>query len=391
MKQSDKIRIGVIVSHPIQYHAVIWRTMAAQADWDVEVLFCSNHGQNKSFDKEFGISFRWDVDLTEGYNHKFFKNSRWACKTGFFKFVNWGIIKKAFVGKYDYIYIHGIGYFTHLSVLIFAKFSGKKVIYRNISNNLGLTSKLKSFLKKLFYVPIYALVDAVLVIGKHNASYYREYKVPDEKQYHVPHLVDNQFFRNKIIKQKTERANLYLKYGLLIGDQVILFSGKLIAVKQPLMLISAFLKAQIPNNWKLMFVGRGSLEELMEQHVKVYENIQSIGFLNQSKIHELYNIAEILVLPSLSETWGLVVNEALNFSCAIIASDRVGCAPDIVKDKTGLVFSHNKEQELTASIEKLVNNDKLREEYQANAISTVDKCSVEVFIKTLRKVFIDLV
>jgi glycosyltransferase involved in cell wall biosynthesis len=65
------------------------------------------------------------------------------------------------------------------------------------------------------------------------------------------------------------------------------------------------------------------------------------GFVNQSLIGKWYTAADILVLPSLyRETWGLVVNEAMNFALPAVTSDHVGCAPDlIIEGVTGATFT----------------------------------------------------
>ncbi|MCL4541898.1 MAG: glycosyltransferase [Chloroflexi bacterium] len=64
------------------------------------------------------------------------------------------------------------------------------------------------------------------------------------------------------------------------------------------------------------------------------------GFVNQSAIGKYYTAADLLVLPSLyRETWGLVVNEAMNFGLPAVVSDRVGCAPDLIRaGETGATF-----------------------------------------------------
>jgi glycosyltransferase involved in cell wall biosynthesis len=61
------------------------------------------------------------------------------------------------------------------------------------------------------------------------------------------------------------------------------------------------------------------------------------GFVNQRDIPAYYHAADILVLPSEVEAWGLVVNEAMAAGVVPVVSDRVGCGPDLVAD-AGEVF-----------------------------------------------------
>jgi glycosyltransferase involved in cell wall biosynthesis len=62
------------------------------------------------------------------------------------------------------------------------------------------------------------------------------------------------------------------------------------------------------------------------------QSVHFLGFRNQSELPPLYELADILVVPSTSENWGLVVNEAMNAACAVVASDQVGCAVDLVEE-----------------------------------------------------------
>ena len=71
----------------------------------------------------------------------------------------------------------------------------------------------------------------------------------------------------------------------------------------------------------------------------------------------------LLVLPSQNETWGLVVNEAMNLSCPVLVSDHVGCWPDLViPDYTGWVFPTGNVKALHDYLLKAIENPiKLRQ------------------------------
>jgi len=60
-------------------------------------------------------------------------------------------------------------------------------------------------------------------------------------------------------------------------------------------------------------------------------DVRFMGFRNQSELPAFYALADIFVLPSINETWGLAVNEAMNAGCAIITTDQVGSAADLVR------------------------------------------------------------
>jgi glycosyltransferase involved in cell wall biosynthesis len=89
------------------------------------------------------------------------------------------------------------------------------------------------------------------------------------------------------------------------------------------------------------FMGDGELKETLEElaHRCLPQRVRFLGFRSQDQMADVYADADILVLPSEGETWGLVVNEALMFGVPCVVSDRVGCAPDLIDPgASGLVF-----------------------------------------------------
>jgi glycosyltransferase involved in cell wall biosynthesis len=86
----------------------------------------------------------------------------------------------------------------------------------------------------------------------------------------------------------------------------------------------------------------------------------------------------VFVLPSKMETWGLVVNEALNFSLPVVVSDRVGCAADLVRDGwNGFVVPHDDPAGFAEALRRLVSDADLREELGARGRSLVDLYSID--------------
>ncbi len=67
------IRLGILATHPIQYHAPLFRCMASYPDIDLTVYFCHNPNSREQ-GVGFGIPFQWDVDLISGYHHVWLKN-----------------------------------------------------------------------------------------------------------------------------------------------------------------------------------------------------------------------------------------------------------------------------------------------------------------------------
>ena len=81
------------------------------------------------------------------------------------------------------------------------------------------------------------------------------------------------------------------------------------------------------------------------------------GFVNQAEIGAYYAAADCLILPSrFGETWGLVVNEALQFGVPCLVSNKVGCGPDLIQSgRTGYIFESGRHDSLLECMLKIEN------------------------------------
>lgn len=128
--------------------------------------------------------------------------------------------------------------------------------------------------------------------------------------------------------------------------------SRLIEEKNLSFLISAF------NNQpqlQLTIIGKGPLKEQLQAMAN--SNIEFKDYVPNDQISQFYQDADVFILPSKSETWGLVVEEALNNGTPVIVSDRVGCREDLVTENTGLVFTFDNEKSLSDAIEKITQTD----------------------------------
>ena len=124
-----------------------------------------------------------------------------------------------------------------------------------------------------------------------------------------------------------------------------MYAAKLIEVKRPQDLLAAY-RLLSPDGIKepqpyLLFVGDGILRDSMEDSAKEtgWQSIRFLGFRNQSEMPTMYDLCDIFILPSSFEPWGLAINEVMNAGKAVVVSDRVGCASDLIVDKqNGMIF-----------------------------------------------------
>lgn len=116
------------------------------------------------------------------------------------------------------------------------------------------------------------------------------------------------------------------------------------------------------NKKKLTIVGSGPLEKKLKQLAN--SNIEFVSYVSNERIGEVYNNHDIFILPSISEPWGLVIEESLYYGVPVIVSEKVGCKAELVeKTGAGEVFVLENEEKLNDAI---ILMEKNYEEYIKN-------------------------
>ncbi len=385
-----KYKLAVLASHPIQYQAPFYKLLSNESV-DLTVLFCSEWGLKSYKDTGFGKEVKWDVPLLEGYKYKFLKNiSSIPNVSKFFGLINLEIIDELKNNNYDAIWIHGWSSFTNWLAMITAFQLNVPVLMRGETNLLPQVPFWKNTLKKNILKWLFKRVSGFLSIGKYNAEFYEDYEVPKEKIFLVPYIVNNDFFISKANELTPKKFELKKKYGLPKNLPVILFSGKLIGVKRPIDLLKAYEIVSKDVESSLVYLGDGKLRNEIEVYIKAHnlKNVYLMGFKNQTELPELYAMADVFVLPSDFEPWGLVINEAMCFGLPVIISDQIGAGGDLVKDgKNGYVYSSGEINELSDKLKTLLNNNDLREAFGKNSREIISRWSYEEDVKGIEQCF----
>lgn len=345
-------KLAYLVTHPIPYQAPLLRKLAAEPDIDLTVFFGTDFTARTFTAEEFGQTITWDVPLLEGYRHELLPRlDRPKVEPGklepldFWHPLSRGFAHKLTAGGFDALWVHGYAHWTHLAAMLAARRRGIKVLLRDEATSISAPrSRAKRIAKRAFFGMLDGLVDAFLAIGTLNRRYYVENGIPEEQIFLVPYAVDNARFQAQAAAANATRAQRRAALGIASDQPVLLSAAKLIERKRPGLLIEAFARIQADpamRNPVLLFCGDGPQRaELEARAARLPQGaVRFLGFKGQAELPEWYDLCDAFVLPSGIESWGLVVNEAMNASRAIVASDRVGSAADLVKPgQNGAVF-----------------------------------------------------
>jgi len=315
------------------------RQIAALPEVDLTVLFMSDLSVREFWDPGFGRRIEWDVPLLNGYRYEFLPALGPRNRLSFWRPINYRLRRFLTKKHVDVLWVHGYSHNVVLRAILCAKRRGIKVILRGESHLLSETaSPVKLRLKKLVLPRLFRLVDGFLAIGTLNREYYQCYGVPNHKIFMMPYAVDNAFFQRKAREARTHREELRAELGLEPGRPVVLYASKLQRHKRPGDLLEAYIKLSPDGSREprpyLLFVGEGEERQRLEERVRglAWRSVLFLGFKNQSELARYYDLCDVFVLPSAKEPWGLVVNEAMNAAKAVLVTDRVGCAPDLVRE-----------------------------------------------------------
>ena len=144
---------------------------------------------------------------------------------------------------------------------------------------------------------------------------------------------------------------------------VAFFCAKLQRWKGPLDLLESFARANVQNSF-LVFAGDGPERNVLERRAAelgLADRVRFLGFLNQSQLPSAYCAADVFVLPSLFEPFGLVVNEAMLCGLPVAVSDRVGARFDLVRpDENGYIFPAGDVDALAAVLREILADEEKR-------------------------------
>ncbi|MBC7938137.1 MAG: glycosyltransferase family 4 protein [Rhizobacter sp.] len=350
-------KLAIITSHPIQYNAPMFRLLAERKNIEIKVYYTWGKAvlENK-YDPGFGKAISWDIPLLEGYDHEFVENTAKDPGSHHFK----GIVNPALINNIkrwnaDAVLLYGWAFDSHLKVMRY--FHGKiPVLFRGDSTLLNRQKNIKSIIRKFFLKWVYGNVDIALYVGSHNKAYFINCGLKEQQLYFAPHAIDNKRFGRLSVEQVTMSREQRSRLGVKDGDRVFLYAGKLDANKNVSLLAAAFATIAIPGT-HLIIAGNGEDEQLLRSTYLNTPGIHFLPFQNQQQMPVLYSLADVFVLPSKAETWGLGINEAMAGGKAILASSGCAAAADLVRDgANGYVFKSNDPASLIEKMMMLIND-----------------------------------
>ena len=324
-------------THPIQYRAPVFRELERQLPGAVRVIYENDRSVRGYRDAGFGREISWDIPLLEGYDVTVLesKSDGKSVRSNW-----WGdprVDRIIDACNPKAILLHQINVRFSMAVYFAAVRRRIPLWFRAETQDRAFErSKIKECIRGIIYRLIYRKVDLAFCVGEANREHLLRFGIPGDKmrmaRFGTPDPLAGLTSDEKIARRIAKRREM----GFEDEDYVVAFFGKLIPKKDPLLLQEAYslLPAPLRARTHLLYVGSGELDaELHRRNDDLQKSAgrevsHFAGFVNQKAISDYYLAADALVLPSrkMGETWGLVVNEALQAGGAAVVSDAVGCS-----------------------------------------------------------------
>ncbi len=286
----------------------------------------------------------------------------WRRRLGKYNFLlNWGLKAALRRTAPDAILCGGYNYIASWQAMSWARRNHVPFLLwvestaKDLRGNLALIESVKTkFMRRC---------SAFIVPGKSAFEYLRNYGTAEEIIFTAPNAVDIEQFARRA--EAARKDATMLRQALQLPSRFFLFVGRLVAEKGVFDLLQAYgtLAPELRTKIGLVFVGDGAARSRLSQQAAAITPgfVGFAGFAQQEQLAAYYALAEVLVFPTHTDPWGLVVNEAMACGLPVISSDAAGCTEDLVEDnRNGRVIHAGETSQLASAMEELARDGELR-------------------------------
>jgi len=353
----DKPRVFLLHSEMSPYRLPLFEELAQKVD--LEVYFCQAKSKKRL----------WNASI-EGYSFK----------SKVLKFINVGPLIINYSLPFELLFRRYQIYiidddprltFSKLVVFLIAKMFRRPVIIWSGAVEEGYYNKIEDLINRYLFAPIRHLVyhhaDAFIAYGHKTADFLAKHGVPREKIYIGTQAVP------QVSQIRINKEELKGKLGFS-GKKIILFVGYFTKRKGIFELIEAF-KQLNHDDTILIMAGAGKEERRLKSLAAGRTDIYFPGYVTGETKANYYAIADIFVLPTFVDPWGLVINEAMMFGLPIITTTGAG-ASELIKGN-GIVTEPGDVEALRSAMEYLLDNDEVRSEMGVKSREIIKNYTVQ--------------
>jgi 1,2-diacylglycerol 3-alpha-glucosyltransferase len=352
-------RLVIITEIISPYRIPLFNALSERSDVDLHVIFLAET------DPELR---QWQIYKNEiKFSYKVLPS--WRKRVGAHNvLLNFGVTRALRKARPDVILCGGYNYPASWEALFWARIRRVPFYLWSESHAQELRKRrpLVEFAKGKFLFQCSGFV----VPGKVAREYLLTHKIRQDAIFTAVNAVDSEWFAAAAAIARKDAAQVRTEFEL--PARYFLFVGRLVPEKGVFELLSAYAKldASLRREVGLVFVGDGVCREELEKQAALISPgaIRFPGFVQRERLPVYYGLAEMIVLPTYTDTWGLVVNEAMACGLPVILSRAAGCSSDlIVEGWNGYVIPSQDGDSLARAMQNLARHSDLCADMGANS------------------------
>ena len=295
---------------------------------------------------------------------------------------------------YDIVHLHYPFYGALGSLVKAKKMLGFKLVvtYHMDAQRAGLLNFANDIYDKVYSKKLFSITDRVIVVDE---DYFKTSKfgrfIGKDKSVILPNGVDLSVFRVYHCEERGTSDVAILSQ--MKNKKIILFVGNFLPVKNLPLLIKIL--PDLPPDTRLALVGGGYAENKIQELINEKNLQDKIIFLgndvSRKQLADYYRAANVVAIPSLSESFSLVAAEAMAVGAIVVGSDVPGLHGRIKNNEDGFLFKVNDERIWTDGLNKILNlSSEERKNISARAVESAQKYSIEEHMRKLKEVYLAL-
>jgi glycosyltransferase involved in cell wall biosynthesis len=356
----DKLRIAIVVSHPIQHFCPQYASWAANKGIQLKVFFGSDLGAVKYFDPNFKKEINWNQLYLEEYEHDFLNGDKTLQPDKKLEAPNLDQRLTDFNPSLVVYY----GYFQKLSrqAKNWARKHGIKTAYISDAEFRQKRPFWKQFIKFPFLYFFFKNTDYFLTVGDANETYYRFYGVPRYKMRRMHFPIDIINYQTAFENKTALRNHFRITHHIDENTCTLAVAGKLVSWKSQDHLIALMKKLEEDypqQHFHLLIAGSGPMEKKWKEFASglCTNEVSFLGFVSPEELPAVYAAADIYIHPAKAEPHSLSVSEAIYMGCPVIVADTTGSwgsDDDVQPGLNGFIYPWGNLNALAEAIKKIV-------------------------------------
>lgn len=339
-------KVLLLSNVPSPYLTPLFNKLAAESGWNLLICYVSRWSSNVGWSEAQARQYVVNSETVLDERVLWLKKLSPQCAAAV------SLLLMLWQQRPDYLVIYGYTRVPQLTALVWCFLTGCPFAIAGDATYYADDARgLRKFLKTAWLGLIARQAAAILVVGKASRMFWEAYGARAKQIFEAPFAVDNDWFfaESQLQRAKAQAFREQLEWQ---NKTVFLYVGRLIKRKNVDLLINA-LRNITQMQSVLLVVGEGEEHESLNDLAAADPRIRFAGNASQQELAFYYALADVLVLPSRSEPWGLVVNEAMACGLAVIAHWQCGAAVDLVAADNGILLRGFTTEELTSAINKL--------------------------------------